>query len=425
MSSRTTPPKMKAIETVALPQYQVKHYENGLRLIIIDAGVHEVFKLETIFNAGRFYETKKLVSGATLQSFREGAEGYSSEAIAETFDFYGASFYTPTNLDVSTLTLYGLNQHFDALLPLYKTIVTKPTFPEKEFKEYITERKQRLQVDLSKNDVLAYRKVTENIYGDEHPYGYNSNKELYDQLKVSDVIDHYNRNYKTGNCTVIISGKINSKMISQLENEYFPFISIGKSEPFSFKIKPHSEKKQFLEKEKSVQTAIRIGCRLFEKEHPDYCGMYFLNIILGDYFSSRLMMNIREDKGYTYNIYSMLDMMKRDGLFLIATETANEHTQALIKEIEHEFERLKTEPIPNEELEMARNFTLGTLLSALDGPFNSSDIIKELYLDHLDENHFNKLVHTIKTITGDELSILARKYLNLSNMSTLTVGKST
>ncbi len=420
---RSKPPLMKPIKQVVLPKHSVRQYPNGLKLIIINAGVHEVFKLETIFNAGRFHEKKKLVSGATLQMIKEGTKAYSAEDIAETMDFYGASLSTPTNLDVSSLTLYGLNQHFQKLLPVYQSIVTSPTFPETEFKDYVMERKQQLQVDLSKNDVIAYRKVTEAIYGDVHPYGYNSDNALYDDLEISDLKEHFERNYRTGNCTVVFSGKISEEMIQELEKSFFPLIPEGKSSPIDHVIKPNKDLIQFIPKENAVQTAIRVGCRLFGKEHPDYCGMYFLNIILGDYFSSRLMMNIREDKGYTYSIYSMLDMMEKDGLFLISTETANEHTEDLLKEIRIEFERLKVELIPSEELEMARNFTLGTLLSSLDGAFNSSGIIKNIYLDGLDETHFYSLVETIKTISGKELMHLAQKYLNLDKMFTVMVGK--
>lgn len=417
------PPSIQPIRKVQLPAHTVRNYPNGMKLIIVNAGAQPVFKLETIFDAGRYYERKKMVSGAVLRLLREGAEGYSSEKIAETIDFYGATLSAPTNLDFSGITLYGLNQHFEALLPLYKAVMTVPTFPKSELDDYILERKQRLQVDLSKNDVISYRMVTEAVFGENHPYGYNSTKELYDTIDIEDVKQHFKEHYVAGNCTVVISGKIESWMIEQLEKDFFPVIPLGKSESLDFPIQSESAKYQYVSKPNSVQTAIRVGALLFDRKHPDYYGLYFLNVILGDYFSSRLMMNIREDKGYTYHIYSMLDIMKREGVFLVSTETANEYAQDTLKEIYLEFERLQNELISDEELEMARNYTLGTMLTALDGPFNASEIIKGLFLNGVDINHFDKLIETIRNISKNELRTLAQKYLNKEDMYTVLVGK--
>ncbi len=415
-------PPIRSIRNIQLPEHEVREYPNGLKLIIVNAGAQEVFKLETIFHAGRFYEQEKLISGTTLRMIREGGQGYSSERIAETIDFYGATLSTPTHLDFSGTTLYGLNQHFDTLLELYQSVILTPTFPEVEFSDYITERKQRLQVDLSKNDVIAYRNVTEAIFGSHHPYGYNSVRDMYDSVGIDQLRAHHENHYRSGNCTVVISGKISQGMIQRLENEFFPRIPTGHSKPKTFSIIPHQETIQHFTKPNSVQTAIRMGKRLFDRKHEDYLGLYCLNVILGDYFSSRLMMNIREDKGYTYNIYSMLDIMKHNGMLLISTETANEHTRATIKEIHHEFERLRTEPIPKEEMEMARNYTMGTMLTALDGPFNSSVLIKGLFLNDMDKKHFDALIQTIQNINQDELMRLANKYLTTEDMYTVTVG---
>ncbi|MGK0387872.1 MAG: zinc protease [Maribacter sp.] len=421
--SITQAPPIQSIKEVTLPEHTVRDYPNGMRLIIVSAGAQPVFKLETIFDAGRYYENKKMVSGAVLRLLREGAKGYSSEKIAETIDFYGATLSAPTNLDFSGITLYGLNQHFEALLPLYRAVMTEPTFPQGELDDYILERKQQLQVDLSKNDVISYRMVTEAVFGKEHPYGYNSTKELYNTIDIEDVKQHFKEHYVAGNCTVVISGKIEPWMIERLEKDFFPAIPLGKTQAKSFPVHSEPNQHQYISKPNSVQTAIRMGQVLFDRNHPDYYGLYFLNIILGEYFSSRLMMNIREDKGYTYHIYSMLDIMKEEGMFLISTEIANEYAQDTLKEIYIEFERLQNELIPDDELEMARNYTLGTMLTALDGPFNSSEIIKGLFLNGIDATHFDQLIETIQNISKEELMLLAKKYLNKEDMYTVLVGK--
>ncbi len=423
MGNRSQAPKMKAIQHIALPNYDYKEYPNGLKLVVINSGVQEVFKIEVIFKAGRFHESTKLASNSTLRMLREGTQKFTSDDISETIDFYGATLSCPTNLDYSTIVLYGLNQHFNALLPVLKQVVTAPIFPEEEFNNFIEERKQQYQIDLSKNDIVAYRTITENIFGSHHPYGYNSSKELYEAITIEDLHQHYNDHFRAGNCTIILSGKIHEDMLKKIEQEFFVDIKDGHTTAQKHQVNPSLQQQQFIHKENAIQTAIRIGTRLFDRTHPDYFGLYFLNIIFGDYFSSRLMMNIREDKGYTYNIYSMVDIMKKDGMFLISTETANEYTSSTIQEIYKEMDRLKEEKIPQKELEMAKNYSLGTLLTALDGPFNVSEVVRGLVLNGLDETYFNQMISTLKDISSEELQFLARKYMRKDNMTTVLVGK--
>ncbi|MEM9822073.1 MAG: insulinase family protein, partial [Bacteroidota bacterium] len=172
----------------------------------------------------------------------------------------------------------------------------------------------------------------------------------------------------------------------------------------------------------SVQTAIRIGSKIFNKKHPDYPGLFVLNTILGGYFGSRLMTNIREDKGYTYNIFSTLDTMISDGYFYIGTEVGNEFVEPTMTEIYGEIERLQNEAVEEGELQMVRNYLLGNLLTNLDGPFNVADVIKSLILDDLPFSEFDQMVHRIKTIESDELRRLAQKYLQKDQLWELIVG---
>ncbi len=422
-TDRSRAPELRPIREVVLPEYIYEPSDTGPDLLVVNGGVKEVFKLEVVFDAGRYHESKKLVSAITQRMLREGTKKYSSEDIAEKIDYYGATLSVPSNLDDSCITMYGLNRYFNELLPIIRSVITEPAFPEKELITCIKERKERQQLDLSKNDIVAYRQVTEYIFGPDHPYGYNSKEDLFSNISISDLKKHFNNHYKSGNCTIILSGKISDEMIRSLKNELSSAIPSGKTNPLVHEMFPRENKFEFIERPNSLQTAIRIGCRLFDRNHPDFPGLYFLNVILGEYFSSRLMMNIREDKGYTYSIYSMLDIMRRDGLFLVSTEVANEYVEDTVKEIKVEFEKLKTEFISDREINMARNYTLGTLLSALDGPFNSSDVVKGLILNKSNENFFSGLVNVIKTVDARELQRLAIEYLNYDNMYTVMVGK--
>ena len=270
--------------------------------------------------------------------------------------------------------------------------------------------------------MIAFRKITELIFGADHFYGYNSLPDTYAELTREDLLKHYKRCYNSDNCLLLLSGKIDNKVIQTL-NQYLGQVSkSGKPKAKSPPVSAALPKKIVIKKKDSVQTAIRIGCKLFTRKHPDYQGMYILNTIWGGYFSSRLMANIREDKGFTYNIFSSLDSLLLDGYFLIGTEVGNDHVEDTINEIYKEFDLLQQELVGPQELIMVRNYLLGNLLTALDGPFNVSEIIKTLVIEDIPPIEFENLTQLIKTISPDQIQELARKYLNKEKMWEVSVG---
>lgn len=422
MPNRTIAPPIKDIENLHLPEPEVYQLDNGIPVYQINMGTQDVLKLEVVYNAGRPYERKKMISRATAGLLKEGTEQYDSATLAELVDFYGGTLSVPASLDTSTLVLYSLTKYADQLLPIVADILSKPVFDQKEMQSFIQRNQQSLQVDLSRNDVVAYRQITELIFGDHHPYGYNSQPEDYAQIQRDDLIQHFQDTFHSGSAQIFVSGKLDSRIKDLLNTHLGQAIPKGTAklpylpEPTS---KPEKSK---LERPNTVQTAIRIGRRLFNRQHPDFNGLYVLNTILGGYFGSRLMENIREDKGFTYNIYSALDTMLFDGYFYVATEVGNEFVKATLNEIYREMEILQETLAEEEELQMVRNYLLGNMLTSLDGPFNISEVIKTQITENLPANAFEDLVNTIKTITAEELRQLAQKYFRKEDMWEVVVG---
>jgi len=397
--------------------------DNGIPVYEINKGTQDIIKIEIVFNAGRPYEHKKLAARATASLIKEGTPNNSSAAISEKVDFYGGTLSTPYNLDTSNVVLYSLNRHLDKLLPIAAEVIKTPVFPSDELETYIQQSKQRLQVDLQKTDVIAYRKITEYIFGEEHPYGYNSFANTYAALSQEDLINHHQRNYTQENCRIFISGKSNPEIIKMLNHHFGKNMQSGKPTPKPFPDLTPESKKIKIPHQDSSQTAIRIGRRLFNRKHKDYQAMYLVNNILGGYFGSRLMANIREDKGYTYNIYSSLDTMSQDGCFYIGTEVGNEFLEATKQEIYKELYTLQTEFVEEQELEMVRNYLLGNLLTMFDGPFNTGEVIKTMVLENLPKESFYDLVKTIKTISPDQIQHLAQKYFKPEDLWEVVVGE--
>ncbi len=416
MLDRNTAPATQVVAELKLPLPNVHTLDNGIPVYETRMGTQDIVKLEILFHSGRPYEKKKLAARATAALLKEGTETMSSAEIAEKIDFYGGTLNIPINLDTSNVILYSLTKHFNKLLPIVADIVTKPIFPKEELAAFCERNIQNLAVDLTRGDVVAYRKITEFIFGEHHPYGYNSSEENYRALTRDDLIEHFQRNYHAGNCRIFISGKTTARHVDLLNTYFGKIIPKGEAEEIAFAQYLPTPEKVKIPHVESVQVAIRIGCKVFNRNHPDFNGLYILNTILGGYFGSRLMANIREDKGYTYNIFSSLDAMIHDGYFYVGTEVGNEFTEKTLIEIYREMARLQDELVEEEELNMVKNYLLGNMLTMLDGPFNVADVVKTYVAEDLPINDFDSLTQTIKNITAERLRELAKEYFKPENM---------
>ena len=161
---------------------------------------------------------------------------------------------------------------------------------------------------------------------------------------------------------------------------------------------------------------------MYNRKHPDYVGAFVLNTIFGGYFGSRLMSVVREEKGYTYNISSMLDAFRSDGCFHIGTEVSPEFVEPTLTCIYEEMDKLKNDLVGEEELKMVRRYLLGNMLTRLDGAFNTSDAIRTLTMDGVPLEQFSEMVQTIKNITAQEIRDLAQKLFVKEKMWEVVVG---
>ncbi|MEM6723766.1 MAG: pitrilysin family protein [Bacteroidota bacterium] len=422
MPNRTQAPPLKEILNIPLHQFQQHELDNGLPVYQINKGTQDIIKLELVFLAGRWFESQKLTSRTTARQLREGTKTLTSQSIAEQIDYYGGSLRTSANLDTSSITLYCMRKHLPNILPTLESVLVEPIFPEAELDIFKRLQSQRLKVDMSKNDILAYREITQHFFGQEHPYGYNSNPQLYENIALADLKQFHQDFYHAGNCKIFLSGKTDQSTI-QLLNQHLGRSMVRKPVvERQHLINAQSQKKHFTERPGSVQSAIRIGRRMISKSHPDFPGFYILNCILGGYFGSRLMNNIREEKGYTYGIYSAIDTMLNDAYFYISTEVACEVTEATLQEIYKEIRLLRDTLIPQSEIDRVRNYLTGMLLTSLDGPFNMADVLKTLVLEDLDKAYIDNLLATLRTIQPQTLQDLAQKYLREEDLYEVVVG---
>ena len=419
---RKTPPPIFEVTSLTLPLPSVSKLDNGIPVYQTRLGTQEIMKIDIVILSGRPEEHKRLTSRATSRQLREGTASFNSAEIAQQLDFWAGTLKMPVGLDTSNIKLYCMTKHFPKLLPLFAEIIQQPTFPQQELDTFVENNIQNLAVELTKNDVIAYRTITELAYGADMPYGYNSMPDDYRALTSEDLKQFHRNHYTSDNMLIFLSGYFDDSVLTLL-NQYLgqqKTVAVKESTPLSITgIKPEKIR---VDNPDTLQAAIRIGRRIGNRKHPDFNGFFVLNTILGGYFGSRLMRNIREKKGFTYNIGSASDTLHRDSFFYISSEIGNEFVEKALIEVYKEMAILQNDLIEDEELAMVRNYLMGNFLNMVDGPFAINDVIRTYVIEDIPLSAFSQFVETIRTITPTELRDLAQKYLKKEDMFEVVVG---
>ncbi|MDF2433932.1 MAG: zinc protease [Mucilaginibacter sp.] len=421
---RTLAPDFKAIDNITLIRPEHKKLNNGCNIYCFNSGDQELVRIEWIFGNQRFNADKPLLNVAVNTMLTEGTTTLTASQIADKVDFYGAFLQVDYGYDHSQVTLYSLNKHLQHTLPVIKDIITNSIFPENELETFIRNQQQKLQVSMQKNDFVARRIFNKAIYGDTL-YGLGAEPDTYKTLYRQDMLPFFKQMYQPANCTILIAGKIEPAILGLITDTFNKDwtnsgLVVDTAQP---QIKVAEEHFYFNEKPDALQSAIRMGIPAINRSHPDFSALQVLNTILGGYFGSRLMANIREDKGYTYGIGSGMSSLKHGGALFIATEVGADVCKAAVIEIEKELNRLQTELVPDDELSLVRNFLLGSLLGSLENVFSHADKFKNLYFAGLDYDYYDRYVEVVKTITPAQLQHLAGKYLNFDQFYKVIVGK--
>jgi predicted Zn-dependent peptidase len=390
----------------------------------INAGAEEVMSVEIVFFAGNSFEEKNVVAAATNFLLKNGTSKKKAFQINEHFEYYGSFLNRACYNETSTLTLHCLNKHIGELLPVVEELIIDSIFPEEELAIFKQNQKQRLSVSLKKSEFVASRLIDSYIYGEKHPYGKYSSHAEYDALNREELISFYNKYYKNGSCVIFTAGKLPPGLF-ELLNKHFGKLTFGNNfqKPLHqiSSTKKAGEKFRITNDENGVQGSIRIAREFPNRHHPDFLKVMVLNNIFGGYFGSRLMANIREDKGYTYGIHSFLQDHIHQSGWLVSTEAGKDVCEAAISEVYKEMKRLQDEPVGEDEMQLVRNYMMGSILGDLDGPFHIIARWKNYVLNDLNGDYFYNAINTIRTVSPEELQQLAKKYLNPEDFYELVV----
>ncbi|MCD6010326.1 MAG: insulinase family protein [Flavipsychrobacter sp.] len=422
---RKTPPAIHdAIEfDYVLPPINTVKLDNGLPLYWLNAGVQDVVEIDWVFRAGLWHEQKPSVAHATAGLLKNGTSKYTAEQIHESLEFYGAQLKVNAGNDFSTVTLYALTKHLPSLLPMVYEILTDAIFPEHEIEIHKRNAIQRLLVNLRQCEFVANQKIDAMLFSETHPYGRFSKKENIEALEREDLITFYKNWYSLATAKIFMAGRVGDKEVKCV-NDFFGKIKAtpsGAQEPNFIPHEVIEKTAQIVNDPNGVQGAIRIGRQFHNRHHPDYAPMVVLNTLFGGYFGSRLMSNIREDKGYTYGIYSSITPDMHGGSLIIHTETGRDVTEKAVKEIYKELDLLRNKVASEDELLLVKNYLLGGLLGDLDGPFSILQRWRTLILNGFTKEHFNNNIRIYKTVTAEELRELAQRYFKQDDFCEVVV----
>ncbi len=424
MIDRTVSPEIKPFGNIAFPEPEIIQLDNNIPLYLLKGGDQDISRLDVLFSAGRFDEEKALAAQLCNMMLKEGAGGLSSQEIAEKLDFHGAWLQPSVTMHNSYVSLYSLNKHFKPSLSIIAKMILSPEFPEKEFAIQTDRQLQQYKVEKEKVTTLAANVFAKQFFGAEHPYGKTTRECDFTEINISDLRRYYNLFYRPERCKIILSGQITDDMI-RLVNQVLGQNKSDSSQIITpqYTIKRDENHVVFSEKSDSVQSAIRVGISLVPRNHPDYPGLRILNTFLGGYFGSRLMSNIREDKGYTYGIGSSVVTLPESTYLSIATQTGTEYVKPLIDEIFVETERLQNELIRDEEMNIVRSYLSGELARLVDTPLSVADAYVPLIANSLPFDYYQNQQATIGNITPEQLQALAKKYFNRNDFYIAIAGK--
>ncbi len=422
MTDRSKRPDFKITTGVKLPQINKTVLSRDIPLIYINGGNEEIIRLLIVFKAGTWHQKKRLVASTTLKMLTEGTQDKSAEQISEIINFYGAELKHRRGTHNSYLMLTVLNKHLEPLLRILNEILTKPVFPENELKIYLENQLQEYLIELENVDVVARNLFHAAVFGFEHPYGTYALPEDFNRVTRDDLVEFFTGHLHLKKMKLYAGGQVGEREINLID-KYLTGIRDGKlpAEP-QYEFSPSDEKYIYQPKENSLQSAIQIGNRTINIHHPDYPYLHFAIVLLGGYFGSRLMTNIREEKGLTYGIYASFDNYPLSGLINIEASVRKENRDLVIDEIRKEIKLLKEKGADEQELVTVKNYVLSQLLKLINGIFPVTHYIMHLHNNNLDETFVENYVKAINSIDNRRLIETVEKYLCFDDFYKVVVG---
>lgn len=401
--------------------------DNGITLLHSGKTVLPIVTVAVAIKAGSVAEPpeKSGLANLTADLLNEGTKGRSSKQISDAIEFVGGSLSTSGGSDYITVSLSVLKKDIELGFDLLSDVILNPAFSDDEIKRRKTSIKNSIIQQKEEPDVIASKAFYEAVFG-KHPYGrpVEGTEETLDRITREDISSFYKEHYLPNNTIVTVVGDISKTELNSLLKRYLMIWQKKDNGELLLPTTEFKDKPKVIKIQKTLtQANIILGHLGIKRDNPDYYAVYVMNYILGGGgFVSRLMDNIRDNKGLAYDVHSSLSANKHSGSFQAGLQTKNESANTAIEEILKEMERISTEQVSDKELGDAKSYLTGSFPLRIDSNrklagFLTSVEFYELGLDYVD--NYRKF---IEAVTKDDILRVARKYLNTKNYVLVVVG---
>ena len=414
-------PPLTIPATIEVPEAAKHTALNGTPIYAINCPEYEVVRVSFVFHAGSTTQRHPFTASATANMLAEGSRNMTSQQIAEKLDYYGSYFDINIDRDYSYITFCALSKFFPQTAEVIEEVILHPTFPETEVATYRDKRRQQLSIERRKVETIARENFAHAIFGEKHPYGVSFPESAYDTLCREHIEEHYRNRYSAENCIVVCSGAISDDVLQRITHIASQIPASNTLTTIEFP--PYDTHYNVrVQHDGAMQSSIRMGRLLFPRSHEEFVPMQVLSTLLGGYFGSRLMQNLREQNGYTYGVYSAMVNFQQTGYLAIATQVGTEVTEDALQQIAAEIDRLRTERVSEQELSLVKNIMAGEMMRILDGPFGIADVTTENILCGFDNRQIEANLRRIRNTTPDEILSLAQRYLSPEDIVTVVAG---
>lgn len=417
--NRSTAPQIAPVEHISLVEPQKLTTPSGIPLFLLDNTNDDALKISLEFDAGKIRQQKPLVASFTSNLLLSGTSTMTSQEIEERIDLQGAYTEIEVGIEAAYFTLYCTVKNANQALRIVMEAIDSVDFNEKEIVNYRNRKKQQFQINMEKVATLAKQNFAHTLYGNS-AFGSKTELSDFDLIQRGDIQNFYQEHIRKGLASIHVVGNMSTSVLNFLISATDSWKNVHKKA--NEKINAYAAKTLHEDKKDAVQTAIRIGKPHIGPHHSDYMEFKVLNTLLGGYFGSRLMANIREDKGYTYGIGSGTVVLKDTAYFFISTEVDKKVKNDAIHEIKKEVERLQNELVDAEELERVKKYIAGQFLKNVDGAFAMMEQFLFLNRMGLDSDFFDQYMDKINAVTPQRILQLAKEYLKWDDFSVVSVG---
>jgi|SRR5579875_434581 len=422
----SAPPPLGPKRPVAWPSRTVRTLPNGMQVVLAESRTFPKIGVELFFRSGnaRVAKTTPEIAELTARVVRTGTISRKSRQIEEDLRRMGAGLATTAGADSSAIAISGLSEFAPKILEMVADLAQHASFPPEEFDRERRQWLEELKIERTTPGFLARERFRRVLFGDS-PYAIIAPTEAQlESYSVETLVAFYRENYVPSNALLVAVGDFSSAEMLQLIETTFDQWKAAPAHPFSIPATPAAQGRSvdLVHLPGAVQAEVRVGNLALNRRSPDWHRAVLANAIYGGAFNSRLIANIREQKGYTYSPHSSVTALRHAGYFAVGAAVRNEVVAATLTEIFYELDRMRALPVGENELKDAANYLSGAFslgIATQDGLLGQ---LSTVYLDHLPENYLETFRETIRALTAEDVLLAARRYFDSANARIVVVG---